>query len=157
MEIVFNIDITNKYEKRLVKGFCNYLVYNIQQDILSKANWLKVNNVINNILNCSWVVWKKKPKKLISYKIMKYIVNNIVCYKCKNNIYAIRIKHGMKFPNTQNQLDQIARYIDKGDIFEKVQPTLCISNVFNTYTQKRIDKMWYEYVVYCRNVFGDDD
>lgn len=157
MEIIFNIDVTNKYEKRLVKRFCDYLVYNIQHDILSKTNWLKVNIVMNSILNCDWVVWKKKPKKLNSYKIMKYIVNNIVCYKCRNNMYSIKVKYGVKFPNTQNQLDQIVRYIDKGDVFKRVQSTICISNVFNMYTQKRIDEMWHEYVVYCRNVFGDDD
>lgn len=156
VNIIFSLTDVNNSEKKYIKPFCEYLVYNIQQDIFKKANWLKINRKSDDILNCNWVSWKKKPKRLNMYRVMKLITKNIVCNKCKNDVYIIQVKNNVRFPNTRNTLEQIVRFIDKGNILEKVLPTMCISDVFNTYTQRKINRMWREYVIYCINVLGDD-
>ena len=57
--------------------------------------------------------------------------------------YEVYIRRDIKMPNTVNTtLEQVARYIDKGN--EVTKATTMLSRVFNNY-QKNIDKHWEAY------------
>jgi len=152
MCIVFKLFIKNRFEDGIKIDFLDYLLNDIKNEILENTNMIKLQNNSINVLNADFIKWNSKPKHLDMDKVLDFIVNNIICENCGKGNYIIKFKN-IKFLNSKNMLEQVVRFIDKGDF--NSNPTLFISKHFNKYTQYVINNMWAKYIIFRRNMEED--
>ena len=150
MNIVFTLNTVDEFENSIKDDFCQYLLKDIRDNILASVNMLKFQHKAVDILNTDIIQWNRKPANINMVYVLKLVVNNIVLIKGNKDDYMISINKKKLFPYSKTSLDVVVRYLDKGDL--KDSPTLFVSNVFNKYTQEKIDDMWKEYIDFRVNM-----
>lgn len=150
MTIEFNLKVMSQEERALIPDFLDYLLKVIQNDI--KANLIP-NKLLfreQDLINASWIKWKRKPKKINMIKLGNLIVNNLFWYQRRFDTYVVQISKGRILPNSYTKLHLVARYLDKGN--NKMIPTWFVSKTlfkvkknimlyWKTFINKRLNKV----------------
>lgn len=150
MKIQFQLVGDNREEFELFDEFCKLLVNNIKKDIFNSLPIEKLNSMEKFLINAKWINWIDKPTSINMSKLAKLIIKNIRCYKMKNDIYTIDINPLQLMPFSTNKLEQIARFLDRGnelssgshfinDIFIKYR--LMINNYWNSYVSLKLARI----------------
>lgn len=143
MRIDFTFENLDKDERKLVRDFCIMIRDQIRLEIIENSIPLKFIVREVDLKNAEWINWKHRPIRINMTKLVKLIVKNINITRDFRNIYTIQINPIAKMPDSYNSLDQIARYLDRGD--EDIPPTAFISNVFDKY-RNIISQYWKIYI-----------
>lgn len=143
MNLEFNIENFDKYEKRLIPEFCRELTNSIIHDVKINVKESKFQSREKDILDASFIEWYKKPELLKMYNLGILIANSIKCYRIDENLYSIKIDRKQYMPYSRTKLDVVARFLDKGDL--TTPPMNFISSVFNKYRED-INKYWKSFV-----------
>lgn len=125
MILEFNLKIMSQEERALIPDFLDYLLEVIRNDI-------KVNVIPNKLLlreqdliNASWIKWKRKPSRINMMKLANLITSNLFWYQRRFDTYVFQIRKGTRMPNSYTNLHVVARFLDKGT--NKIIPTWFIS------------------------------
>lgn len=132
-----------KKERKLIPDFMDGLVSDIKKDIMRSVIPAKFLVRESDVLNASWIKWKKKPKHIKMKSMMMYIANNLVWVKRQDNQYVIEINKSAKIPNSYTSIDALARFLDKGN--DVIPGTHFMSRVLTRYRRK-INDYWKAYV-----------
>lgn len=143
MRIEFLLTGNDKKEIELMDDFCMFLVREIRKDILNSVNEEKLQSKEKDILNASWIVWTRKPRKINMDRLLRFILNNIRYKKRKKHRYLIDINPKVLMPYSRNPIEQIARFIDKGN--ERSLGTNLFTRVFMRY-RLSINDYWKSFV-----------
>ena len=142
MEIDFELNSKEIYDQDLADKFCDALVDSVRTEIKQGLIPAKFPMLEQSLINATWIRWKRPPKHININRLINSILKCITWRKRKYT-YEVYIRRDIKMPNTVNTtLEQVARYIDKGN--EVTKATTMLSRVFNNY-QKNIDKHWEAY------------
>ena len=142
MEIDFELNSKEVYDQDLADKFCDALVDSVRTEIKQGLIPAKFPMLEQSLINATWIRWKRPPKHININRLINSILKCITWRKRKYS-YEVYIRRDIKMPNTVNTtLEQVARYIDKGN--EVTKATTMLSRVFNNY-QKNIDKHWEAY------------
>lgn len=143
MEIEFEVDKKRVYDPKLVEKFCEKLVQSLRQDIVNQLVPAKFPILEKNLINAVWIPWQKKPKSIDVESLIKKTLMCITWTK-RDTTYRVYIdtKEKMPYTNGRVTLEQIARFIDKGNNVS--QSTSLYSKVFNHY-QENIKEFWEMY------------
>lgn len=143
MTIDFEIEGTDKEEMNLMKPFCEFLLFNLRQDIDEQVNMELLQAKSRELLKATWIKWTSKP----NYINMKWIIEDIksaIKYKERETgQYQIYFDTTVLFRSSKNKLEQIVRFLDKGNDVSKA--TGVFSKIFNRY-QRNIPKYWTAYI-----------
>jgi hypothetical protein len=142
MEIDFELDQRGIYSREVMYRFCNALVRSIKDDIKVNVIPAKLSGLEEALLNADWITWTTKPKSInVEHLVLKIL--ECITWRERKNSFQIYIDPKPKMPYTKDTtLDQIARFIDKGNNVAKY--TTMFSRVFNHY-QKNINVYWISY------------
>jgi len=143
MTIDFEIEGTDKEEINLMKPFCEFLLFNLRQDIDEQVNIELLQAKSRELLKATWIKWTSKP----NYINMKWIIEDIksaIKYRERETgQYQIYFDTTVLFRSSKNKLEQIVRFLDKGNDVSKA--TGVFSKIFNRY-QRNIPKYWTAYI-----------
>ncbi len=143
MTIDFEIEGTDKEEMNLMKPFCEFLLFNLRQDIDEQVNMELLQAKSRELLKATWIKWTSKP----NYINMKWIIEDIksaIKYRERETgQYQIYFDTTVLFRSSKNKLEQIVRFLDKGNDVSKA--TGVFSKIFNRY-QRNIPKYWTAYI-----------
>ena len=143
MTIEFEIEGTDKEEMNLMVPFCEFLVFNIRQDIDEQLNVELLQAKSRDLLKAKWIKWTNKPNYINMNWILQDIKSAIKYRERETGHYQIYFDTTILFRNSKNKLEQIVRFIDKGNDVSKA--TGVFSKIFNRY-QKNIPKYWTAYI-----------
>lgn len=150
MRIEFQLIGNNKEEIELMDEFCMFLVREIRKDILNSISMEKLQSKEKDILNASWIKWYDKPRKINMVKLLKFILRYIRYKERKRHRYLIDINPNVLMPYSKNPIEQIARFIDRGNerslgsnLFNKVfmKYRLSISNYWKSFVSLKLKRL----------------
>lgn len=139
MILEFNLKIMSQEERALIPDFLNYLLNVIQNDIRENLIPNKLLFREQDLINASWIKWKRKPKKINMIRLGNLIVNNLFWYQRRFDTYVFQISKGKMMPNSYTKLHLVARFLDKGN--NKMIPTWFISKTLFK-VRKRLPLYW---------------
>lgn len=142
MLIQFELLSEDSDELRLIDKFCSLLSESIGAEILKNIPHEKIYKYNKFLLESNIIDWKVKPNRVDTVNMVKFIVNNIVWFKRKGNRYIIKFKD-IYYPNTNNSIFQLARFIDMGN--ETYQGLHFISPILLKY-RDNLNLYWKSYV-----------
>ena len=131
MTIEFTIEGTDREEVNLMKPFCEFLIFNLRQDIDELINTDLLQAKSRDLLKATWIEWTSKPTYLNMKWILEDIKSAIKYRERETGRYQIYFDTNAMFPYSKNKLEQIVRFIDKGNDVSK--PTGIFSKIFNRY------------------------
>ena len=144
MKIQFQLMGSNEKEIELMDEFCKSLVRQIKRDVINLLPKEKLMARERDMLNATWILWKDdKPKHINMIKLAKFIAKNIRYKKRRGHRYLIEINPAILMPHSKNSIEQIARFLDKGN--EVSTGTFFLSRVFMKY-RVSIDEYWNAFV-----------
>lgn len=144
MKIQFQLMGSNEKEIELMDEFCRSLVKQIKKEIIDLMPLEKLQAREKDMLNATWILWRgNKPKHINMIKLARFITRNIRYKKRRGHRYLIEINPAILMPHSKNSIEQIARFLDKGN--EMSPGTFFLSRVFMKY-RTSIDEYWNAYV-----------
>lgn len=143
MIIEFNLKVMSQEERALIPDFLDYLLEVIQNDIRANLIPNKLLFREQDLINASWIKWKRKPKKVNMIRLGNLIVDNLFWYQRRFDTYVFQISKGKMLPNSYTKLHLVARYLDKGN--NKMIPTWFISKTLFK-VRKRISIYWSAFI-----------
>lgn len=142
MIIEFNLEYMSKTQREIIPEFLDGFVSQLKREIVRDTIPAKMKLREIDILNASWIRWKKKPKHINMKSLVNYIVGNIRWVK-RDNYFIIEMNRSTLMPNSHTSLYAIARFLDRGN--NVMKGTAFISKVFNKY-RKCINDYWKSFV-----------
>jgi hypothetical protein len=145
MRIDFSLRNEDFDETQIMNKFCQYIIKKIKVDLFYSVSDSKMRVREIDLLNASWIRWKnnKPPKRINMSKLVNYIISNIVFINRRNSNFSILINPRTLMPHTYTPLEQIARFLDKGN--NATPHTLLFTKVFNFY-RKNLNKYWDNFI-----------
>jgi len=93
------------------------------------------------LLSASWVRWNTLPRNINANKLCQDIVNCLEV-KQRKSVFTIELNKKKLMNNSRTTLEQVARFIDKGN--EVVRGTYFLTNIMTRY-QVKIYNYWKAY------------
>lgn len=131
-------------EISIEKSFCYALKDLVSDDILDSIRIDKINMYEDLFLKSTAINWVHKPLHIDMVNVVNTLINNIKCYKIPDkHIYMIGFSKE-QFPNTNNSIDSIVRFLDRGN--EDFPGIHTFSNIFNRY-ENNINQYWKAHIL----------
>ena len=144
MRIYYKIVSQDSEEISIEKSFCYTLKDLVSADILNSIRIDKIKLYEDLFLKSTAVSWVHKPLHIDIVNVVNVLINNIKCYKIPDkHIYMVGFSKE-QFPNTNNSIDSIARFLDKGN--EEFPGIHIFSNIFNRY-ENNINQCWKAHIL----------
>lgn len=140
--IQFQVINTDEDELKLVPDFCKWLQDTIIINYIDNYNIEnKIKVRLDHLQEVNWIKWKNNKKyKLNSNIILDTILNNIKCYKYKDNIYKIETNTDIVIPNTHTSIDRLVRFLNSGD--SETPATDFITQIQHKLNFSQLNALW---------------
>lgn len=109
------LELTLNNDKYVCKRFCNYLISNMRKEIVKRSNRYSIEIRLNRFQKSKLVQWSGSAHS-ISYNQFMKVAQKAITFTYHANTYMIYIDPNLKCPNTLNSIDQVIRFVDKGDL-----------------------------------------
>lgn len=144
MRLMYRVDSRDEKERQVEKLFCESMKKTLISHMRKNISVKKLQMREDLMLSTTAIDWVKKPKHIDMSYVLNVILSNVECIKIeKTHTYIIKFKN-VNFPNTYNTIDNIVRFLDKGN--EEFPAMYVFSNILNSF-ENNINVYWKTFVL----------